>query len=62
LSASLDVLTGAARTRGPEAGRDAVAAALVPVAREAASAGVENVRRVMIPTPAVPVDMPPLRR
>jgi hypothetical protein len=66
LSASLDVLTGtaggAARTKAADASRQAVEAALAPVAREAASAGVESVRRVIIPNPAVPVDMPPLRR
>jgi hypothetical protein len=66
LSASLDVLTGVAggatRINAADAGREAVGAALAPGAREAASAELENVRRVIIPNPAVPVDMPPLRR
>jgi hypothetical protein len=46
-----------------EAGhREAIAAAFPAAAREAASAGLENVRKIVIPPPSVPVDMPPLRR
>ena len=67
LSASLDVLAGTAPNPGLskviEAGqREAVAAALPAAAREAASQGLENVRKIVIPPPVVHVDMPPLRR
>ena len=66
LSASLDVLTGAAAngTARPTetGGREDAAALLVPVARGAASAGLDHVRKIVIPPPSTHVDMPPLRR
>jgi hypothetical protein len=66
LSASLDILTGAAPnptlSKVTEAGHREAVAAFPAAAREAASAGLESVRRIVIPPPSVPLDMPPLRR
>jgi hypothetical protein len=67
LSASLDVLAGTAPNPGlskalESSQREAVATALPAVAREAATQGLENVRRIVIPPASLHVEMPPLRR
>jgi hypothetical protein len=69
-SSSLDFLSGLAATAAlalPEvsdsAGSQEPQAAIVgAAARGAATAGIEGVRKIVIPPPPVPVDMPPLRR
>ena len=67
LSASLDVLTGAAATGAASRviepiGREAASAMAAPAARAALAGGAETVRRIVIPPPTAPIDMPPLRR
>jgi hypothetical protein len=67
LSASLDVLTGAASKSSAvglsdSARRETAAALLLPAARESAAAELESVRKIMMPPSPVHVDMPPLRR
>jgi hypothetical protein len=66
-SASLDTLAGSAvnpaLSKVVEAGRrEAIAVALPAAGREAAASGLETIRRIVIPPPAIHVEMPPLRR
>ena len=69
-SASLDYLSALAARAAlalPDVGESndtpAPPAALAgAAARQAAAAGVEGIRKIVIPPPPIPVEMPPLRR